>query len=190
MPSRTPMIAPVAALLLAAPGAALAHDFFFKANLTPEQVVPPTSSSAFGHALLAYDHHGSGFDLLLEIRGITIDDLYPGGPNGNSAHLHAAPVGQNGPIVFDLQWSAGFVQDGDVLRMQFNNILLGGQQGAHFADELANETSLYDGLMYVQIMTDAFPDGEIRGQFELIPAPAALHVLAFAALGAAHRRRR
>jgi CHRD domain len=52
--------------------------------------------------------------------------------------------------------------------------------------------NLLDGLLYINVHTALNPSGEIRGQVEPIPLPAALPlaVAAFALLGLAARRRR
>lgn len=175
--------AAVAALAGAASADIIVYDFF----LSGEQEVPPTGSPAVGAAEFRYDTDTQNFDLDLMVYGIDLADLRDVGPNGTPIHIHMAPFGQNGPIVVDLGFFTSFVDDGLGIRYQIFGQLLGGQQGNLFTDPNDNEAALFAGNLYVNIHTNDFPSGEIRGQ--IVPAPAALPLLGAAGVLAARRRR-
>jgi CHRD domain/Prealbumin-like fold domain len=118
--------------LAASPG--LAQTFVF--DLRGTQEVPPAASAAVGGCLGMLDAPGATFTLTCvhTVVGATI------------THLHRAPAGANGPVVFDLGDPASPVQ-----------ATWTGMTPADVADLLA-------GNVYMNIHTDGRPAGEIRGQ--------------------------
>lgn len=117
-------------------------DFF--ANLDGIQEVPPTPSLGRGRACVQIQPDGS-VNYRVEVTGLT-------GPP-TAAHVHVAPVGANGPIVFGL---AG----GPVVFTGTSPVLTPAQ--------------LLDcriGNWYVNVHTAAFPGGEIRGQLRPLDLP-------------------
>jgi hypothetical protein len=93
------------------------------------------------------------------------------------AHLHDAPAGQNGPVVFDFPGGSPFE----------SNVPMSPRLVADFAA----------GFLYVNVHSVDFPDGEIRGQLVAAPQQAievptlgewGLILLALALAGLAWRR--
>lgn len=192
--------------------AAGAHVFPFVFGLNGRSVVDPTDSTATGMARFTYNHHTFNYELDLQIRGIGLDDLLGVGPNGTPIGVFYAPRGQNGDMVLDPGYFGDFYEDGEYIRLQLEHIRLGGQQGNLNSNVFLNQEYLYDGQLYMQIFTNQYPGGEIRGQipplfkfFQLnegsgeyadvvggpsqIPAPAGAAVLALGGLLASRRRR-
>ena len=144
-----------------------AHLYSFLFGLNGHSVVEPTDSNATGTGLLVYNHHTINYDLDLRIRGIAMGDLLGVGPNGSPIGIFNAPRGQNGDLVLDPGYFGDFEQDGEFLRLQLSNIILGDDQGAFNSNIFLNETELIEGRLYMQIFTQQYPDGEIRGQIPI-----------------------
>ncbi len=161
---------------------------FFDILLDGGQEVPANDSDAFGIATIAFDDVAKTLDVDIFTDGIAFDDLRPAGPNGTPIHIHLAPPGATGAIVIDLGLHASFFDLGDgLLGFSAADIPIGGPQGAVPAsDPVTNEQALFDGNLYINIHTDRFPGGEIRGQ---IPAPGVLPFCGLGALLATRRRR-
>lgn len=159
----------------------------FNFVLDGSQEVPPNGSNAAGAAQLLYDPGTQHFDLDLQVFGIDIDELMNVGPNGTPVHIHMAPAGENGPIVVDLGFFASFSADGQGIRLQIQDELFGGQQGNLFTEPDDNEAALFAGNLYVNVHTQEFPGGQIRGQ--VVPEPGTAMLLC-AGFGVALLRRR
>lgn len=114
-------------------------------RLSGEEEVPPVETEATGHGVIVIgdDRSVSG--------GVTVSGL-----KGIAAHIHVAPRGENGPPIITLVNRSGnewAVPPGSTLsEEQFQNLL--------------------DGKLYVNVHTEAFKPGEIRGQLEPSSAPA------------------
>lgn len=196
----------VASFGMAAMGsAAHGHILYFFAPLTGSQVVPPTGSAARGTAMMAFDHHGGLIDMTVRIQGVSVADIWSGGPNGHSAFLGIGDRGVAGDYAIDLQWlGASFYQDGDELRLDVQDVFIGGIQGDLESDPGANVEALFSNRMYIEVLTSSFPTGELRGQFHFtrlrefeaaevfgpVPTPGAAAALSFGLIAAAGRRRR
>lgn len=169
-------------------GTASAADVF-EFPLDGMQEVPANNSLSTGFATLSYDNAAQTFDISVTTNGIPLGDLLGVGPNTSPIHLHLAPAGANGPIVVDLGLVGSFVdQGGGMLTFDAVGVPIGGPQGAIPAtDPAANEAALFAGELYLNIHTQPFPGGEIRGQ--VVPAPASMALLAGGALFARRRRR-
>jgi hypothetical protein len=143
----------------------------FNFELEGTQEVPPVvGNNSAGAAQLTYDTDAQTFDLDLQVFGIELGDLRNVGPNATPVHIHMAPAGSNGGIVVDLGFFGSFVNDGNGIRLTLDDIALGGVQGGISSDIAANEAALLAGNLYVNIHTQEYPAGEIRGQ--IIPEPA------------------
>lgn len=126
--------------VLASPGAASGQQFDF--SLDGSREVPPTGSSGFGFCQGFLDQTAARFDLTCthDVAGAV------------AAHLHRAPTGVNGPIVFGLG-------DG-------TNPIIETWTGLSPGDI----SDLLTGQLYMNIHSGIYPDGEIRGQI-LNPVP-------------------
>ncbi len=186
-----------AALAGAAPAAVLNYT----AVVNGEQAArgDGTGSAATGTATLAVDDVARTLDFRLDVEGITLEQLAaifkPGGMNGalGPIHIHDGDRGENGPIVipfvFDGSYAAtdiGFVLD----RADYAFETATGIAGAP-VDFDAFVAALDAGGYYVNVHTEDFGGGEIRGQIAPVPLPAG-GLLILTGLGAlvAMRRRK
>lgn len=112
----------------------------FKATLTANQEVPPTTSPGTGTAYVQLAGDRKTALVSLTFTGLTSPQV--------SAHIHApAPAGSNTPPVFNLPVGT------------FNEYPI--------TLTAAQATQLEGGLWYVNVHTENFGNGEIRGQFAL-----------------------
>jgi hypothetical protein len=171
----------------------------FTANLTGDQEVPPVETNASGTAIFELSDDQSTLSYSIETFGLDIGSIKTEEDQGDDivgAHIHIAPAGENGPIVFG------------IFRPQHDKndrlITINGEsglikfEGVWDAADVANDAApladhlddLFAGNLYINIHTTEFPGGEIRGQ--IIPEPSTLLLLgsAFAVLALTRRRRR
>jgi len=114
----------------------------FGSHLTASQETPPTPSMGSGIGVIRLT---GGMDSLL-IDVLTTNLTGP----PTSAHFHDAPEGVPGPVVLDLTpFINGYSITGVVTGAQLN-------------DSLINK--LLRGELYLNVHTDSFPNGEVRGQ--------------------------
>lgn len=128
----------LAAGLLASPGLVLAAGL--AVSLSGSQEVPPNSSAgkANGQIAVAADGTVSG--------AITVSGMTP-----TVAHIHDGAAGKNGPVIVKLdKTDSGFAVP----------------PGTKFNE--AQLASFNAGNTYINVHSEAFPPGEIRGQ--LTPA--------------------
>lgn len=161
--------AATAVLATALAGQAQAAVLNFTADL--DGIQSGTGSLATGFATVQFDTLSGALSVDLGVQGIALGDLQNVGPNSTPVHIHFAPPGSNGPIVWDLGFYAPFVVDGTGIRSTANNIVYTEIQGALTSSlSLAQfEQALRDGNTYFNVHTTAFPPGEIRGQIEQVP---------------------
>jgi len=156
--------------------------------LTGDQEVPPVETEARGTAEMTLNETGDAFSYSITVSGLDFGELIGDGtPQTPSTdddvtglHIHNAPRGENGPVVFgqinpnqdDDDISFVLNQDGsttisgiweetdpaDAPLSDFVDVLQGNQPG----DEVD---------FYWNIHTEEFPSGEIRGQFQIASAP-------------------
>jgi hypothetical protein len=130
--------------------------------------VPPNDSPALGTMIGTYDAVANTFSFSWEIT----DNLI-GMPASPGAHIHNAPPGVNGPVVFGFNEPDGTWP------------LVGNAVWTDLSPEMVDE--LFAGNLYLNFHTTAFPAGEIRGR--IVPTPGAVGILAGAALMGLRRRR-
>ncbi len=183
----------LSALTALAIGASSASAGILTANfmLTGDQEPVPTGSSAIGIAQIDYDTTDDTFDISVYVVGIPLANLRPAGPNGTPIHIHLAPPGSNGGIVIDLGFLGSFAQSGLGIELNLTNVAAGGTFGGVSSDPATVQQAFIDGNLYVNIHTNAFPGGEIRGNIPPIPipTPASAALIGVAGLLAVGRRR-
>jgi hypothetical protein len=171
----------------------------------PDGLVPTTAS---GTILIQLDTVANTLDFSLTVDGIFQSDLRDFGPNATPIHLHLAGGGNScnfGPIAVDLSLGAEAGDFTDTSTgFEFNrsgiSILLEDQGnvqlGMHPGNDLIVD-SLLSGSAFVLVHTNnsdisGFPFGEIRGNINPVPLPAALPMMmvGLAGLGVLVRRKR
>ncbi|WP_422124487.1 CHRD domain-containing protein [Planococcus sp. X10-3] len=144
------------ASLLAAAGFAAAvsaaHEGLeFNVNLSPDQEVMEVTSDATGEAYFKVSEDGESLEYTVSASNL----------NGTMAgHLHSGAAGENGPVELPL-----FANDEAI---DYNGEIA---SGTLTADDLAGDMAWEDfamalvaGEIYVNLHTEEYPDGEIRGQ--------------------------
>jgi hypothetical protein len=163
-------LALLASLLLA--GKAQATILNFEVNLDGLQEVPPNASPAFGLADLTLDD-SSG---LVSITTGTYQDLLGG----------ATAVTLNGPALPGVNAGLLLVLTLDTPAANTGTFSGGGTLAAGNITDMVNEKT------YINIRSQVFPSGEIRGQLFSVPEPSTLVLgaLGMCSLLAAARRKR
>lgn len=114
----------------------------FTAILTGGQEVPQNDSNAFGVAFVTFEE-----DEKLLYYSITFTDANLAGTE-TAAHFHGpANPGENASVIFEITPVPGSPKNGSVGPLSQKQI-----------------RDLKKGLLYINIHTEAFPGGEIRGQ--------------------------
>ena len=136
-------------------GSAIAQEQAYNATLGGEAEVPPNNSTAKGWAWfkptndsVAYNVNATGLDKV------------------TAAHIHVGKVGENGDIAVVLFESPPDNATGPIEGTFAQEIfavadLQGPMQGKSISDLVR---AMQNGETYVNVHTEAFPDGEIRGQ--------------------------
>lgn len=120
-------------------GAALAEEMTMSVELSGAQQAPPVETSATGTTDVTYDTETRMLSWTLEYSDLSGD--------ATAAHIHGpADVGENAPPVIPIEEASG------------------SEGSAELTEEQA--ALLMDGKMYVNVHTEANPNGEIRGQIE------------------------
>ena len=129
----------------------------FSASLSGKDEVPPTESNSTGTAKFQVDENSSQVSYWVNVTGIK---------EINQAHIHNGTEGQNGDIVVTLTKNKSAKGNDDLPNIGFSgNITKDDLQGPLKDKELTDLVSLMnDGNAYVNVHTDKYPDGAIRGQ--------------------------
>ena len=129
----------------------------FSASLSGKDEVPPTESNSTGTAKFQVDENSSQISYWVNVTGIK---------KINQAHIHNGTEGQNGDIVVTLSKSKSAKGNESPPNSGFSgNITKDDLQGPLKDKELTDLVSLMsDGNAYVNVHTDKYPDGAIRGQ--------------------------
>lgn len=183
-----PLLLAATLTLSAGPQAAV---FEFVATLLGGAENPPVTSPGTGTAKLFFDDIAQTLDVFVAFAGL----LSP----TRDAHIHCCvdPAG-NAPVAigfmasgFPIGVTAGSYEnifdltDSSIYTAGF--LAAGGGTAAGASAHLL--TNLQAGMAYVNIHTNQFPGGEIRGQLA-VPEPGTLLLFAIGALAAAGARRR
>lgn len=147
---------------------AQATIFQFNVVLSGANEVPPNASPGTGSVDLEFDD---------TTNFITITSGFFSGlvSPSTASHIHEAPAGANGSVIIGLTISPPGATAGS---------LSGG--GTLTASQV---NSLFLGNLYVNVHSQTFPGGELRGQLLLVPAPGALALLGLAGVVGSRRRR-
>jgi hypothetical protein len=122
--------------------AAVAGATAFSVLLSGAQALPPNASIATGNAIMTVDTSTGDFTISLTVVGMA----------ATAAHIHDAVAGINGPVLFSLiQTTPGG-----------NAWLAGGRM------TVSQLRQLNAGGYYIDVHSQAFPNGEIRAQ--LLPS--------------------
>jgi CHRD domain len=133
-----------------------ADKYPYDAPLSGQNEIPPVQSSAAGEAEFRTPANGT-VGYRVNITGIS---------NASAAHIHQAKAGENGEIIADLLHTPTSKDKDTAYGMIFrgnltDSSLKGPMQGKTLADLVA---AMDAGDTYVNVHTDAHPDGEVRGQ--------------------------
>jgi hypothetical protein len=138
-------------------GAAAGKSHTYKTHLSGSAVVPAVTTTAKGMAEFQTTMDGKELKYKLEVEGIE---------NVTAAHIHMAKKGENGPPVAGLfagpkkeGMFSGTLSEGTIT----DKDLVGPMEGKTVKDLIK---ALRAGELYVNVHTDKYPDGELRGQIK------------------------
>ena len=141
-------------LLTASLGMAASHSVF-KATLAGKDEVPAVETKATGEAIFKLSKDGK--EIFYTLKEKDID-------NAKAAHIHAGKMGEEGAVLVGL--FGGPKKEG-----MFSGVLAKGTiKDTNLVGPLAGKTigdlvdMLKSGGAYVNVHTDKYPGGEIRGQ--------------------------
>jgi len=127
----------------------------FKAELSGSEVVPPVKTVAKGEATFQLSKDGNELTYKL-----TVTDI----ENVTAVHIHDGKYGKNGPPIVSLYAGpkkegkfSGTLSEGKITAKDLMGQLKG-KLFSHFVQMIE------DGHAYVNVHTNKYPDGEIRGQ--------------------------
>jgi CHRD domain len=136
-----------------------ADDNKFSTPLTGMEEVPPVNTNSTGIALFELVKNNINF----KINVTNLDNI-------NAAHIHLGEFGQNGDVIFTLFKPAtpidvlnGTLVEGKVTAVDLQGPLKG--KTVNDLVQLINNTKTY-----VNIHTEQYPNGEIRGQITTVNA--------------------
>ena len=167
---------------------AAAEILRFGAILSGDQEVPdPVDTDASGIGELLVDTVAQTVSFNLGIVGISIDELNDGlvaNEDLGPIHLHNAPRGSNGPIVVPFAFSTDTYADTadgfslSVTDFSYADAVAQSGSSVSFEDFV---NGLISGNFYINLHTDLFGSGELRGQLSQVPLPGAISLFIFGA---------
>ena len=126
----------------------------FLAKLSGENEVPAVMSEGTGVAKFNFSPDGNALSYQVNVDGIS---------DVKAAHIHFAKAGANGGVVFALKMEevpgpvSGVYAKGVIDPADFSGVLTGG-------DLMILREAFRTGNAYVNVHTDMYPGGELRGQ--------------------------
>lgn len=128
----------------------------FSATLSGKDEVPPTESSANGTAKFVVNSDASEVSFWVNTAGLK---------KIIGAHIHSGATGENGEVVVALAKEES-AEDQDNPEIQLTgNVTKGDLAGPLEGKEISDLVSLMNnGSAYVNVHTEIYPDGAIRGQ--------------------------
>jgi hypothetical protein len=126
----------------------------YGAKLAGANEVPAVMSNGNGIAKFSFSNDGNSASFHVNVSGL--EDV-------RFAHLHFAKAGANGGVVYTLRMDkvvgpvSGIYAKGEISAMKLSGQLLGG-------DLFILREAFRTGNAYVNVHTDKFPGGELRGQ--------------------------
>jgi hypothetical protein len=169
-------------------GAAKGDTLALTTTLTGAQEVPPNASPGIGSALVTLDTVTNLLTINVSFSGL----LSPTA----ASHIHCCtPPGANAMVATAVPTFPGFplgvttgtyLQTFDLtLASTYNPAFITAHGGTVAEAQAAFIAGLVSGQTYLNIHTDQFPGGEIRGQLQAVPEPASLLLLGTGIVGAA-----
>lgn len=180
----------IAGLLLQAPAQAA---FVFTAELSGAQEVPPVVTSAFGSATLWLNDTMDRLEIQVSLAGLDLDGTQTPDTDDNvtGLHIHAAPAGINGGVVFGLISPFSDTNGDLVIDALAGTVISAWDLTEGNGTTLdAQLPALFSEGLYLNVHTVAFPGGEIRGQIAAVPLPATSLLFAGGVAGLWRSRRR
>jgi hypothetical protein len=181
-------------------GVAKADPLVFTATLSGLNERPqPNNSPGTGSAVVTID--GNIMTITANFSGL-VSTTANGSPSGTTAaHIHCcAPATGAAGVATTLPTFPGFpsgVTSGTytntfdlTLASTYNTNFINANGGTVEGARLAFLNGLLAGQTYLNIHSNAFPGGEIRGQLQPVPEPATLILLGTGLAGAAMRMRK
>jgi len=155
------MRAVVISALLAMPGWSQAATYYLFASLDGNQEVPPVPTPGIGTNYVIYDNVSNLLNWYISFNGLV--------GTTTAAHFHgpAAP-GFNASVQVPISIPLG--------------VTLGSANGSVTIND-TQEGQLLSGLWYTNIHTNQYTGGEIRGQLQVVPIPAAMWLFGSGLLG-------
>jgi hypothetical protein len=137
----------------------------FTAELSGENEVPATESNATGVADFQLSAGDDGQEIGYSVNLTGFDDIA-------AAHIHSGSEGDNGPIVVTLSDGAEAEDDSDEIQLTGDITAATNLEGPLEDSELADLVdSMNNGSTYVNVHTELYPDGAIRGQIDSGESP-------------------